>query len=89
MDVFGVPVYDTVQEAVEHTNANTSIIYVPPAFAADSIIEAIDAQIELVVCITEGIPVLDMARVMAVLKGKYTGQMDFGAVGPMVKGKLG
>ena len=72
MDVFGVPVYDTVQEAVEHTNANTSIIYVPPAFAADSIIEAIDAQIELVVCITEGIPVLDMARVKNYLAGKKT-----------------
>ncbi len=72
MDVFGVPVYDTVLEAVEHTSANTSIIYVPPAFAADSIIEAIDAQVDLVVCITEGIPVLDMARVKNYLAGKKT-----------------
>lgn len=72
MDVYGVPVYDTVLEAVEHTSANTSIIYVPPAYAADSIIEAIDAQLDLVVCITEGIPVLDMARVKNYLAGKKT-----------------
>ncbi len=72
MDVYGVPVFDTVQEAVENTKANTSIIYVPPAFAADSIIEAIDAQLDLVVCITEGIPVLDMARVKNYLAGKKT-----------------
>ena len=59
----GLPVFNTVEEAVYKTNANASVIYVPPPFAADSILEAIDAKIELVVCITEGIPVLDMLRV--------------------------
>lgn len=59
----GVPVFDTVRQAKEATQANTSIIYVPPAFAADSILEAIDAELELVVCITEGIPILDMVNV--------------------------
>lgn len=70
--IFGVPVFDTVSEAVEQTNANTSIIYVPPAYAADSILEAIDAKLDLVVCITEGIPVLEMARVKNYLEGKKT-----------------
>jgi succinyl-CoA synthetase alpha subunit len=66
--VFGtVPVFDTVQEAVEATGANTSIIYVPARFAADAIIEAADAGVELVVCITEGLPVLDMVQVRAYL----------------------
>lgn len=66
--VFGtVPVFDTVQEAVEATQANTSIIYVPARFAADAIIEAADAGVELVVCITEGLPVLDMVQVRAYL----------------------
>lgn len=70
--VFGVPVFDTVKEAKAATGANTSIIYVPPKFAADSILEAIDAEMELVVCITEGIPVLDMARVKNYMAGKKT-----------------
>lgn len=66
--VFGnVPVFDTVQEAVEATAANTSIIYVPARFAADAIIEAADAGVDLVVCITEGLPVLDMVQVRAYL----------------------
>ena len=58
-----LPVFDTVQEAVFQTNANVSVIYVPPPFAADSILEAIDSKLDLIVCITEGIPVLDMVKV--------------------------
>ena len=68
----GVPVFDTVAEARETTGANASVIYVPPRFAADSILEAADAGVELVVCITEGIPVLDMARVKHYLAGTKT-----------------
>lgn len=67
-----LPVYNTVQEAVDRTGANASVIYVPPPFAADSILEAIDAGIELVICITEGIPVLDMLRVRRALVGSRT-----------------
>jgi succinyl-CoA synthetase alpha subunit len=63
----GLPVFDTVRDAVRDTGATASVIYVPPAGAADSILEAIDAGIELVVCITEGVPVNDMVRVKAVL----------------------
>lgn len=69
-ECLGVPVFDTVREAVDKTGANTSIIYVPPMGAADSIIEAADAGIDLIICITEGIPVLQMARVKNYLKGK-------------------
>jgi succinyl-CoA synthetase alpha subunit len=65
----GLPVFDTVAEAVEQTGADASVIYVPPPFAADSILEAIDAQVPLIVCITEGIPVLDMVRVKRALSG--------------------
>ena len=68
----GLPVFNTVEEAVYKTNANASVIYVPPPFAADSILEAIDAKIELVVCITEGIPVLDMLRVKKALTNSKT-----------------
>jgi succinyl-CoA synthetase alpha subunit len=68
----GFPVYDTVCQAVEQTGATASVIYVPPPFAADSIMEAIDAGIELVCCITEGIPVLDMIKVKQYLQGKKT-----------------
>jgi succinyl-CoA synthetase alpha subunit len=68
----GLPVFNTVQEAVDKTKANASVIYVPPAFAADSILEAIEAGIELVVCITEGIPVLDMLKIKRVLVGSKT-----------------
>ena len=62
-----LPVYNTVDEAVYNTDANASVIYVPPPFAADAILEAIDAKIELIVCITEGIPILDMVKVKNVL----------------------
>lgn len=73
MTVLGsVPVFNTVAEAVAATGANASIIYVPPAFAADSILEAVDAQLDLVVCITEGIPILDMVQVKNYMKGKKT-----------------
>ncbi len=65
----GLPVFDTVAEAVEATGADTSAIYVPPPFAADAILEAVDAGIALVVCITEGIPVLDMVHVKRALDG--------------------
>ena len=66
------PVFNTVSEAVQKTGANVSIIFVPPAFAADAIMEAADAGIELVVCITEGIPVQDMVKVKNYLAGKQT-----------------
>ncbi len=68
----GFPVYDTVIEAVHQTGATASVIYVPPPFAADSIMEAVDAGIELVCCITEGIPVLDMVKVKQYMRGKKT-----------------
>jgi succinyl-CoA synthetase alpha subunit len=69
-DVSGIPVYDTVAEAVEESSADASIILVPARFAAEAILEAADAGIALIVCITEGIPVLDMARVYNYLRGK-------------------
>jgi len=71
-DVEGIPVFDTVLEAVAETQADTSVIYVPARFAADAILEAADAGIALVVAITEGIPVADMARVASYLRGRST-----------------
>jgi succinyl-CoA synthetase alpha subunit len=67
-----VPVFDTVQEAVSQAGANCSLIFVPPPFAADAVMEAVDAGIEVIVAITEGIPVLDMMKVKNVLQGKPT-----------------
>ena len=70
--VDGFPVFDTVKEAVEKTGATASVIYVPPPFAADSIMEAVNAGLDLVCCITEGIPVLDMVKVKHYMIGKKT-----------------
>ncbi|WP_135547128.1 succinate--CoA ligase subunit alpha [Paenibacillus cymbidii] len=67
-----LPVYNTVVEAVKATGATASVIYVPPAAAADSIMEAVDADLDLVICITEGIPVLDMVKVSRYMEGKRT-----------------
>lgn len=76
-----LPIYNTVAEAKLKTNANATAIYVPPPFAADAILEAIDAKIELIVCITEGIPVLDMMRVKRALEGS-----DSRLIGPNCPG---
>ncbi|MEK6590121.1 MAG: succinate--CoA ligase subunit alpha [Nitrospinota bacterium] len=70
LHVDGIPVFDTVEEAVKRTGATASVIYVPAAFAADAIMEAVDAGIELIICITEGIPVLDMVKVKRFMNGK-------------------
>ena len=69
-EVEGIPVFDSVAEAVAETGADASIVFVPARFAADAIFEAVDAAVRLIVCITEGIPVLDMARVSNYLRGK-------------------
>jgi succinyl-CoA synthetase alpha subunit len=71
-DFEGIPIFDTVTQAVRATGANASVIYVPPAGAADAIMEAADAGLPLVVCITEGVPVLDMVRVKRFLEGRPT-----------------
>jgi succinyl-CoA synthetase alpha subunit len=81
--VHGVPVFDTVKEAVNATGANTSIVYVPAPFAPDAIMEAADAGIELIVCITEGIPVLDMVRVSSFLQ-----RTDARLIGPNCPGVI-
>ncbi len=79
----GVPVFDTVLEAVRATEANTSIIYVPARFAPDAILEAVDAGIKLVVCITEGVPTLDMVKVRA-----YVDRTDARLIGPNCPGVI-
>ncbi|MBO8155252.1 MAG: succinate--CoA ligase subunit alpha [Bacillaceae bacterium] len=71
-EVEGVPVFNTVEEAVKETGANASVIYVPAPFAADAIMEAVDAELDLVICITEHIPVLDMVKVKRYMEGKKT-----------------
>jgi succinyl-CoA synthetase alpha subunit len=81
--VHGVPVFDTVKEAVNATDANTSIIYVPARSAADAIMEAADANIQLIVCITEGVPVLDMVRVRSFIDRK-----DARLIGPNCPGVI-
>ena len=83
-DVEGIPIFNTLHEAVEVTGANTSMIFVPPRFAADSILEAIDAEVELIICITEGIPVRDMLRVYTHLKRTSTTRL----IGPNCPGIL-
>jgi succinyl-CoA synthetase alpha subunit len=82
-DVEGIPVFDTVEDAIEATGANTSLIFVPARFAAEAIYEAADAGLGLVVCITEGIPVRDMAQV-----GAYLGGTDTVLVGPNCPGVI-
>lgn len=68
----GLPVFNTVREAKEKTGCNVSMVFVPPPFAADSIMEAVDADLDLVICITEGIPVMDMVKVKEYMKGRRT-----------------
>ena len=77
----GLPVFDTVHEAVRQEGADASVIYVPPPFAADSILEAIDADVPLIICITEGIPVADMVRVKRSLSGSKSR-----LIGPIARG---
>jgi succinyl-CoA synthetase alpha subunit len=79
-----LPVFNSVHEAMHVTEANASVIYVPPPFAADSILEAIDAEMPLIVCITEGIPVLDMMKVQRALEGSKSR-----LIGPNCPGKIG
>ncbi|MFV8827137.1 succinate--CoA ligase subunit alpha [Alkalihalobacterium sp. APHAB7] len=71
-EIEGVPVFDTVEQAVKATGANATVIYVPPAFAADAIMEAVNAELDLAICITEGIPVNDMIKVKRYMEGKKT-----------------
>ena len=84
-EVEGIPVFNTVCEAVEKTGANASVVYVPPRCAADAVLEAAVGGLELVICITEGIPVLDMARVMKTLKSEHPGTR---LVGPNCPGVI-
>ena len=85
--VEGVPVFNTVEDAVKATGANASVIYVPAKFAADSVLEAINAELDLVVCITEHIPVLDMVKVRRYLEGKKTRMVGPNCPGIMTSGE--
>jgi succinyl-CoA synthetase alpha subunit len=87
-----IPIFNTVAEAVEHTGANVSVIFVPPPFAADAIMEAADAGVPLIITITEGIPVLDMVRVKRYLEGKpvrLIGPNCPGVITPVARCKIG
>lgn len=86
-DVGGIPVFDTIADAVEATGANTSLIFVPPRFATEAIYEAADAEVSLIVCITEGIPVRDMARVASYLRGKPSALVGPNCPGVISPGK--
>ncbi len=87
MTHLGLPVWDTVREAKQATNCDASVIYVPPPFAADAICEAIDAEIELIVCITEGIPVADMVKVKRSLSGSKSRLIGPNCPGVMTAGE--
>ena len=71
-DANGIPIFNTVAQAKAETGANTSVIFVPPPFAGDAIMEAVSAELDLVVCITEGIPTADMVQVKSILEGSST-----------------
>ena len=90
-DVDGVPLFNTVNDAVDQTGANASLIFVPPPFAADAVLEAADAGLEVVVCITEGIPARDMVRVQRILQGLPTRMIGGNCPGIITPGecKLG
>ena len=86
-DVDGIPVFDTVDDAVEATGANTSLIFVPARFAAEAIYEAVDAEVDLIVCITEWIPVRDMAQVTSYLRGRSVALVGPNCPGVISPGK--
>ena len=86
-EYLGVPVFNTIEKAMTETGANASLMFVPPALAADGILEAIDAGMPLIICITEGIPILDMVKVHRYLKGKSTQLIGPNCPGVMSPGK--
>ena len=86
-DVEGIPVFDTIAHAVGETGANTSLIFVPPRFATEAILEAADSELDLIVCITEGIPVRDMARTASYLRGKPSSLVGPNCPGVISPGK--